>query len=170
MNWSHEWCSAHYRPPLPQALHHWKHGGQNAFGQLFVDLMLNNPPIWFNTWQADYVLPMPISPERRLMRGFNQCDELAQALAQHYHLPILPHTALSRQHKAAQSTLNRAERLQNIQNSFQVQPPFHTMILGKRILLIDDICTTGATLNELSGCLKKAGASDVAMWVAARKL
>lgn len=166
--WTHEWCSANYAPPLPQALHHWKHQGNTAFAALFTHLMLDNPPIWLPDIlpQIDAILPMPISPQRRLQRGFNQCDELATAVSASYHLPILSSNAVMRQHKAAQSTLNRAQRIDNIKNSFTIQ----TDVSQKTLLLIDDICTTAATLTELTHCLQNAGAKNIVVWVVARKL
>lgn len=128
--------------------------------------MLQNPPIWLNEFSPDVVLAMPLSAKRRSERGFNQCDELVDALQQHYGWRTLPHHAVSRQHKAAQSTLNRTERIENIKNSFTI----HADVRGLNILLVDDICTTGATLAELTRSLQAAGAARVAMWVVARKM
>ncbi len=164
--WSHEWQSANYIPPLPSALHDWKHGGKTAFSHFFQMLMLENPPIWLEQVSVDAILPMPISASRRLTRGFNQCDELADAISAHYQMPILPPDAVSRQHKAAQSTLNKAQRIENIKNSFTIQAD----IRGQNILLIDDIYTTGATLGELARCVQLAGAKSIFVWVMARKI
>lgn len=164
--WQREWCSANYQVPLPQALQQWKHHGNSAFMPLFAQIMRHNPPNWLPHQRIDAVLPMPISRERRAVRGFNQCEELAHALAASYHWTILPSNAVFRQHKVAQSMLNRKQRLANIKNSFTVQ---HN-VRGLHILLLDDICTTGATLNELAKALHEAGAASVSMWVVARKL
>lgn len=164
--WAHEWASANYVPPLPSALHAWKHGGKTQFSHLFQQIMLNNPPIWLREFAPDCVLAMPLSATRRSERGFNQCDELVDALQQRYGWHTLPHHAVHRQHKAAQSTLNRAERLKNIQNSFTI----HADVRDCNLLIVDDICTTGATLAELTRSLKAAGAAQIAMWVVARKM
>lgn len=163
--WQQEWFSAKYVPPLPTALHEWKHHGKSAFAALFQMAMLDNPPVWLADVAIDALLPMPISISRRLERGFNQCDELAAALANQYGWHILPQQAVFRQHKAAQSTLNKAQRLANIHNSFHIKHD----VRGLNLLIIDDIFTTGITLTELTRSLKTAGANQIYVWVAARK-
>lgn len=163
--WQREWFSAKYTPPLPTALHEWKHMGKIGFSKLFQMIMLENPPIWLPEVAIDAVLPMPISTTRRLTRGFNQCDELIDVLVEKYGWRMLPNQAIFRQHKAAQSTLNKAQRINNIHKSFQIKYD----VRGLNILIIDDILTTGATLAELTRSLKNAGANHIYIWVVARR-
>ena len=163
--WQREWFSAKYAPPLPTALHEWKHAGKIGLSKLFQMIMLENPPIWLPEVAIDAVLPMPISTTRRLTRGFNQCDELIDVLVKQYGWRALPNQAIFRQHKAAQSTLNKAQRVNNIHDSFQIKYD----VRGLNILIIDDILTTGATLTELTRSLKNAGANHIYIWVVARR-
>lgn len=129
--------------------------------------MLNNPPPWINTTQIDSILAMPISKERRLYRGFNQCDDLAEHINQHYHIPLLKHHTVLRQHKPPQSTLSQSERFKNIKKSFTINPNQLSNIKNKRILIIDDIATTGASINELAYTLIQSGATEIFAWVVA---
>ena len=106
---------------------------------------------------------MPVSPQRRLQRGFNQSDELAGWAARHYDLPMLPATAVLREHRAAQSSLNREQRYDNIRQIFAPGE----VVKNRKVLIIDDICTTKASISELAGSLHQSGAEAVFVWVVA---
>lgn len=160
------WASMQYAPPLPAALHQWKHLRQTHLMPFFVQLMLSNPPPWLPESQIDAVLAMPLSRQRRIFRGFNQCDELAAAITRHYHLPLLPHHAVQRANKPPQSTLTAAERSKNVRGSFTLNMD----VKNRKILIIDDIATTGASIHELARTLTKSGAAAIYVWVVARNL
>ena len=157
------WASAHYISPLPELLHRWKHGRQAANARVFQWLMQENPPPWLAQCGADCILPMPVSPQRRLQRGFNQSDELAGWVARHYGLPMLPAAAVPREHRAAQSSLNREQRYDNIRQIFAPGE----VVKNRKVLIIDDICTTKASISELAGSLHQSGAEAVFVWVVA---
>ena len=157
------WASAHYISPLPELLYRWKHGRQAANARVFQWLMQENPPPWLAQCGADCILPMPVSPQRRLWRGFNQSDELAGWAARHYGLPMLPAAAVPREHRAAQSSLNREQRYDNIRQIFTPDK----VVKNRKVLIIDDICTTKASISELAGSLHQSGAEAVFVWVVA---
>lgn len=157
------WASLRYRAPIPTMLHNWKHLRQSHMQLALWEIMRCNPPPWIKKAKLDSVLGMPISRERRLLRGFNQSDELAQLIAQEFNLHWLNHETLFRHHRAAQSSLNKADRHTNIKHAFNI----NIDVSNKRILLIDDVLTTGSSLFELARTLRKKGAWVVA-WVMAR--
>ena len=114
---------------------------------------------------ADVVIAIPLSKERMRERGYNPAAQLAQALAaQQYQ----PHALRRTLHSTAQSGLGRAQRLRNLRHAFQVPPGQTTYIAGKKVLLIDDVMTTGATLTVASRCLLQAGATQVNVLCMAR--
>lgn len=113
----------------------------------------------------DAVLAMPLSRERRLFRGFNQSDELARLIARNYSLPLLPHSTVFRRPTLPQSTLNGEERRKNVRRVFEVRGE---VVKDCKLLLIDDVVTTGATLDELSRTLKRVGAGQIFCWTLAR--
>lgn len=159
------WYSVSYRPPIPALLQHWKHHKHSATARVFQHLILDNPPSWLEDAQIDLILGMPISQQRRLTRGFNQSEELAQAIAHAYDGEYLPHTAVSRKHRPPQSSLNKAQRQKNIRNAFQVNAD----VAGKTILIIDDVITTGSSVGELALALRQAGAKQIYAWVVAKR-
>lgn len=129
-----------------------------------VALMLDNPPPWLAKTEADWqILALPLSRERRLQRGFNQTEILADYLAASLKLPVLPRQSIQRAHRPPQSTLAAAERRRNVKNSFHICADMN----ARNILLIDDVTTTGATLEELARSLKKSGAAQVRAWTLA---
>ncbi|MDO5640126.1 MAG: ComF family protein [Neisseria sp.] len=159
------WASVYYEPPLSSMLHAFKHQADLSLLPALAAVMRENPPPWLADVQIDAVLAMPLSKARRLYRGFNQADELAAALAAHYGWPLLPRDAVFRRHHAPQSTLKSDERRQNVQKAFEVQT---LSVKNRKLLLIDDVVTTGATLSELARTLKRAGAGGIYGWTLAR--
>ena len=116
------------------------------------------------------ILSIPLHPRRRRERGFNQSELIAAAIAQKFPLPLLPQTVLvrTRYTEPQAKVRGREARLNNMEGAFQVSHSMAPLVNGKTILLVDDIATTGNTLNEAARALKKAGASQVWGIVAAK--
>jgi len=114
---------------------------------------------------ADLVLPMPLSRQRLQERGFNQALLLARALAP---TKTRAQLLLRVQDTPAQSSLSRAQRLRNVQHAFAVDPLRQTSIREKRVVLVDDVMTSGATLAAAARSLRRAGAAHIAAVVFAR--
>jgi ComF family protein len=125
-------------------------------GILLVKYLSQTPLL--NVKEIDGIVPVPLHPKRQRQRGFNQAELLASVLGRYHDLPVLP--ALSRvKNTRAQFDLPRAERFHNIKEAFKVHDP--RMVQDKRLLLFDDIYTTGATIAECTKALKVAGAKRV---------
>ena len=115
--------------------------------------------------KADVLLPIPLSQQRLAERGFNQ----ALLLSHHINrAKTQSQTLLRMKHTIAQSSLKRSERLTNLAGAFAVAPLLVAQLRGKNILLIDDVVTTGATLNFAARVLKQAGAAHVGALVLAK--
>ena len=114
---------------------------------------------------ADWVLPIPLSAQRLSERGYNQALLLARQLSpQKTDAGLLLRT----RHTLAQRTLPRAERLSNLAGAFAVDPLRTHQIRGKRIVLIDDVMTSGASLHTAAQALRQAGAAHICALVLAR--
>jgi len=113
----------------------------------------------------DGMVPVPLHPRRFRSRGFNQARELARHLSRLTGVPVW--CCLQRvRYTTVQASLNRTERLKNCQKAFCLNGDFE--ISGARILLIDDVLTTGATVNECARVLKAAGARECRVLTVAR--
>lgn len=114
----------------------------------------------------DCIVPMPLSPQRLAERGFNQAVELARPLARMAGMPLALDRIARRHDAAHQANLPWPARATNIRGAFTCVRDF----AGQHVLVVDDVMTTGATLNELAGVIKRHGALRVTNLVVARTL
>jgi ComF family protein len=116
--------------------------------------------------QFDAVVPIPMHWARRIWRGVNNPDTLARHLARRLDIPPAPHLLKRRRRTRPQTGLSRNWRLVNVRGAFQVN--LHSDLPGARVLIVDDVMTTGATANEAARVLRQAGAAFVGVAVLAR--
>jgi ComF family protein len=113
----------------------------------------------------DYVVPVPLHPARERERGFNQASLLSELLSAQTSIPSK--AVLERvRYTTTQTALDRSERMENLHNAFRLRK--NADVRGLRVLLIDDVLTTGSTLSECARVLKRAGAMSVHAATAAR--
>lgn len=116
--------------------------------------------------QPDVVIPVPMHWTRRAWRGTNSPQTIAGRLALHLDIPMATHLLVRSRRTAPQATLSPNKRRANVRGAFRVRS--HRDLPGARVLLIDDIMTTGATLNEAAKVLVKAGVGEITVAVLAR--
>jgi len=151
-----------YDFPLDAMMQHYKYGNMLNLGHIFGK-MLNNK---INVDHIDLIIPMPMHPTRLKERGFNQALEIAKIITKNYQKKLDYTTAQRQKYTPPQASLPLKERVKNIKGVFKVSANLN----GKRIAIVDDVMTTGASLNELAKTLKNAGAAHVECWVIARTL
>jgi ComF family protein len=118
--------------------------------------------------RADAVAPVPLHRWRLLARRYNQAALLAQALARGSGKPVVPDLLLRRRATPSQGGLSRGQRRLNVAGAFAVRPRWTDWLADKRILLVDDVMTTGATVSACSRALLQAGAAGVDVVALAR--
>lgn len=114
---------------------------------------------------ADRLVPMPLGPGRLAQRGYNQAHELARRLDRRR---ADPHSLLRVRDTSPQSGLGRTERWLNVEGAFAVEPARARALRGQRVILVDDVMTTGASLQAAAWALRQAGARAVCALVLAR--
>jgi len=112
------------------------------------------------------VLPVPLHPRRRRERGYDQALLLARALARHFGRPLLGRALVRTRYTTQQVGLSMGRRHDNVRGAFSVRRP--GAISGESLLLVDDVMTTGATVEECAKALRKAGAAEVQVFTLAR--
>jgi ComF family protein len=146
---------------VQQLLHQLKYQGQsqvgNALGQLYgAELAATELGREF-----DVIVPVPLHSRKLTRRGYNQAEAFATGLAAALPCPSAAHALRRTEHTASQTRKGRAERWQNVATVFEVAEP--QVVLGRHILLVDDVLTTGATLEACGAALLAAGARAVSI-------
>lgn len=116
--------------------------------------------------QSDCLIPIPITRKRQRQRGFNQSQLLAEFLGKLYRIPVNSQVVKRVRETRPQVGLSIEERRNNVRGAFAVQNPLE--IKGRRVLLLDDVITTTATISEVSCILLQAGAGEVNVIALAR--
>ncbi|MDP6351569.1 MAG: ComF family protein [Alphaproteobacteria bacterium] len=118
--------------------------------------------------EADMVAPVPLHGRRLLARRYNQSALLAHAVGRAAALPVAPRLVRRRRATPSQAGLSRAQRQRNVQGAFDVSREVSAALAGRRVVLIDDVQTTGATVSECARAIVNAGAAQVDVLTLAR--
>lgn len=148
-----------YEDILAEAINQLKFHGIKRISKTLGRLLLS-----LGLPEADGIVPVPMTINRLRERGFNQSLLIARVIAKESNIPLLMDTLLKKKETPPQIGLSAKERLLNLKNAFEVKGD----IKGLRLLLVDDVMTTGATVTECSKVLMKAGAKEVIVLTLAR--
>lgn len=151
-----------------EAIHRFKYSQALWFEKFLADLLVREaaPALRGEKW--DCIAPVPLHPLKQREREFNQAERLAVHLGRATEIPVNPKILRRINPTATQTLLSRDERAVNMKNAFAVRPG--ARLEGKRIVLVDDVFTTGATTNACAQALRGAGAAEVRVWTVARGL
>ncbi len=157
-----------YAYPWQAVIGDFKFRGDTGLAASLSALLLQSAAACAQLAACDALVPMPLSPQRLRERGFHQTLLLARALARHQPVTVLARAVERRHTDVPQHDLGRAQRLRQLRSAFHVVPAQRECIAGRRLLLLDDVMTTGASLHALARCLRRAGAAEVSALVLAR--
>lgn len=164
-HYSQVWAAYAYTPPLQDAIALFKYRGKVALAGSLGTLLARSLPGNLN---IDLLMPVPLHPNRLRQREFNQSLLLADRISPVLQRPVSYQNLIRTIDTDPQVMLPRSARLRNLRKAFDLRAPQE--VLGKRILLIDDVFTTGTTVNECAGVLLEAGALEVAVLALARSV
>jgi len=134
----------------------------STLGRLLAECLREN----LEAWRPEVIVSIPMHWQRRLMRGANGPDTLALAMANGLRIPIETQALVRRRNTSPHSRLPPSRRFENIRGAFALRSGYD--LQGARVMLVDDVLTTGATTSEAARQLKRAGAAAVAAVVLAR--
>ncbi len=162
-----------YAYPWSALISAYKFGEQPGWAPFFAGLLLKTPGVRLaldNLQAVDLILPVPLSKERLQTRGFNQAWLLAKELVRHVGSTAQADSSLLLRVKNTrpQTELKREARLANVKGAFQLDPLRAAGVKGRRILLVDDVMTSGASLFTAAEVLRAAGAAQITGIVLAR--
>lgn len=151
---------------IPDTIHQLKYRNTFALAEPLGKLMVQAWPIWHT--DIDIVFPIPLHTQRQKKRGYNQSALLVETFCRELSLPNTQHALFRTRQTPPQVGLNAEERLTNVSGAFSVKNPH--LVEGGNILLVDDVCTTGATLMAATDVLLAAGANSVSAYCLARAM
>lgn len=149
-------ATAYYETVLKEAIHQFKFNYKTGLGKHLAQLMIANLSEELAISQYHVILPVPLHKIRQRHRGYNQSAILAKYIARYCKIPLMVDNLVRIRYTDSQALLEgRKARQTNVKNAFRVIHP--TSLRDKHVILIDDVVTTGATVNECSKTLKEAG-------------
>lgn len=149
-----------YEGKIRQMLISYKFGDQPYLYESFVNLLLKDKKIWGFFKSCDIIIPVPVSKKRKRKRGYDQMTLLAKGIAKKVpSVSVVSNVLQKEKDTISQSTLQRKERKTNVVGSYTITNT--SQIQHKKVLLLDDIFTTGSTAQECSRILKLGGAKEI---------
>jgi len=151
-----------YEQPVDSLLHRLKYHGRLDLARVLGNLVAAE--LTSHEIATDVLVPVPLDRSRLRERGYNQSLELARPIARRLELPLDAFGVARNRATRPQTELSRAERRKNVRGAFSVTADFS----GKNGAIVDDVMTSGATVDALAAALRQAGARRVEVWVVAR--
>ncbi len=160
-------CSFLYGFPIDRLIHLAKYRQRIDLARALGCLMVRHPPAWvqYPDDNPPLLVPVPLHPLRQLLRGYNQAHELCRPLADTLGLCLEPGALRRTRYSAPQQRLRGSQRRRNLAGIFQAED---RIVRGRPVLIVDDVMTTGATLEAAASALKRAGALRIEAWCLAR--
>jgi ComF family protein len=149
-----------------ELIHRYKYHRALCFEPLLVRLLVRAARAEVDPGNWDMIVPVPLHPLRKREREFNQAERLARRLGRALRIPVRGGLVRRVGITRSQTTLSRRERAQNMHRAFAARPEEN--LDGCRIILVDDVLTTGATTSACASPLKAAGAAEIGVWTFAR--
>ena len=164
-SYTRAWTLYPYTPPLQDAIRLLKYQSKVSLARPLANLMLSSLP---QLDAVDLIIPVPLHHKRLCRREFNQALLLADPIGRHLNISISYTNLVRTTSTPPQTSLSRKNRLKNLRQVFTVRHP--AQIQDKRILLVDDVFTTGTTVNECAKTLRRSGSADVFVLTLARTI
>ncbi len=159
-----------YKGMIRKLLLKYKFSGASYLSNMFANILLSSKKVSNIFKIYDIIIPVPMNKIKKMKRGYNQTELIVNIIEKKldytYQKNKFENYVLKIRKTKTQSTLNSKDREKNIKNAFKVINP--TNLINKNVILFDDICTTGSTVNEISKILKKVGVNKIFVLVIAK--
>jgi len=160
------WSACHYDNLLKNLIHDFKYKKITSLSKDFTALLINFMKKYHIGRDSQIILSIPMHPDRLFQREINHADILAKALGRNLGIPYSGNTLKKTKNTPLQSKLKRDARIKNLRSSFYLKDK--SIVRNKNIMLVDDLFTTGSTVNECSRVLKDSGAGYIEVITLAR--
>ena len=148
-----------YKGAIKKSLYRFKYANKREYAKFFAKEAVRYYGTWIKQNKIERIVPVPMYEKKKRKRGYNQAESFAKELSVLTQIPIDTNLIERVRDTVPQKTLNKQERKNNLKNAFQTRKSI--VQYRERILVVDDIYTTGSTVEEVTACLKEAGVSNV---------
>lgn len=159
-------CACRAEGVVRDCILRFKYNREMYFGPHLVDWLVAAARRWIDWREVDAIVPVPLHPRKLRHREFNQAEYLATPLGRALKVPVLRRNLRRVKDTTTQTALDAEARARNLHGAFVVRNG--SALAGKRLVLLDDVFTTGATMNSCAKALRSAGAKDVIALAVAR--
>ena len=146
-----------YNMQMKNSLLRYKYYGSREYGRYYAEEIFRHVGTQIKHWMPDVLVPVPMTRRKKRIRGFNQAEDLAEKIGELLQIPVAAGLAVKKKETKSQKKLNAAERMGNLKDAFVITES----VQGLKILIVDDVYTTGSTIETLAGCLKESGAGEI---------
>ena len=153
------YCALKYENIVREKIIAYKFGEKSYLYKTFAKIIIKNTKIYSFLESYDIIMAVPMHKNKRAVRGYNQSELIAKEIAKTSNVHFEKNVLVKNKNTKVQSTLTKNQRQENVKGAFEVKNK--QIIKDKNIILLDDIYTTGSTVNECSKILKKAGAKNI---------
>lgn len=155
--------------PIQQIIHHLKYRGMKRIGIFLGELIGKEleKDSRENLNESDYIIPVPLYKTKLRERGYNQSDFLCKGLKNILKVEIINDLVNRTRHTKSQTKLTMSERIENVKDAFEINKKYKGTLLDKKIIVVDDVITTGSTLNEVIKVLREEKVSRIFVITAA---
>lgn len=143
---------------MKQSIYQFKYGNKREYADFYVDKIVEQHGEWIISRKPQVFIPVPLYKLKKRQRGFNQAEILANKLSKAFHIPVESNLVVRCKKTIPQKELSEKERKNNMKNAFKIT---QSEVKLKRVMLVDDIYTTGSTIDEVAKILKKSGVEEV---------
>ena len=155
--------------PVQQIIHHFKYRGMKKLGIYLGELI--GKELIINSYDTvktfDVLIPVPLYKTKERERGYNQAEFLCKGINNRLQIEYIKNLVKRTRHTKSQTKLSQSERIENVKDAFEINKNHKGKIPGKRIILVDDVVTTGSTLNEIIKELRTEEVSQIFVITAA---
>ncbi len=147
-----------YGEGIPKSLYRFKYANKREYAEYYADRAAKRYGAWLKSREAEVLVPVPMYFWKKRLRGYNQAEIFARALGRNTGIPVDTRLVKRVRNTAPQKTLNDVQRKRNLKNAFQLVPD---IVEYTQIVLVDDIYTTGSTMDAVAGVLLDAGVKNI---------
>ncbi len=147
-----------YTKEMRQSIYRFKYNNKREYADFYVKELVRLYGGWITGLEVEAIIPVPMYNRKYRVRGFNQAQVLAEGIGREMNIPVLSEVVGRNKSTIAQKNLNNKERQENIKNAFKIT---NNKVKLNKILLVDDIYTTGSTMDAVSRVLRENGTKEI---------